>query len=207
MHHFFRELNSKEHRLFARNNTPQKIQTYLDSLSVNFEIEENTLQSPRRVMTSGKAQCFEGALLGAAMLWYHGYTPMVLDLVTIPGDDSHVVAVFKEGKKWGALSKTNHAVLRYRDAVYASPRELAMSYFHEYFLDSGEKTLESYAVFPLGTISKNWIIDSDDLWYIDHALDMQNHEMILPSKKRSTLRKAHKIERLVGKLVIEKKPN
>ena len=139
MHHFFRELNSKEHRLFARNNTPQKIQTYLDSLSVNFEIEENTLQSPRRVMTSGKAQCFEGALLGAAMLWYHGYTPMVLDLVTIPGDDSHVVAVFKEGKKWGALSKTNHAVLRYRDAVYASPRELAMSYFHEYFLDSGEK--------------------------------------------------------------------
>ena len=44
-------------------------------------------------------------------------------------DDDHVIAVFKKNNKWGAISKTNHAVLRYREPVYNSIRELIMSFF------------------------------------------------------------------------------
>ncbi len=51
-----------------------------------------------------------------------------------------MLALFKNGKHWGAISKSNSIWLRWRDPVYASPRELAMSYFHEY-VNETHKTL------------------------------------------------------------------
>jgi hypothetical protein len=72
--------------------------------------------------------------------------PILLDLQTIDADEDHVVALFKERNLWGAISKTNNPVLRWRDPVYTSVRELAMSYFNEYFLPSnGEKSLKAYS--------------------------------------------------------------
>ena len=56
----------------------------------------------------------------------------------------HVLALFRRGGAWGAMSKTNGAVLRFRDPVYRSLRELAMSYFHEYGDRHGRKTLRSH---------------------------------------------------------------
>ena len=56
-----------------------------------------------------------------------------MDLVA-RGDSDHVVALFKRNGCWGAISKSNHVWLRWRDPVYRSLRELAMSYAHEYFL-------------------------------------------------------------------------
>jgi hypothetical protein len=41
------------------------------------------------------------------------------------------------------LSKSNGAWLRYREPVYATLRELAMSYFHEFFDGQGRKTLRA----------------------------------------------------------------
>jgi len=75
-------------------------------------------------------------VLAAAALWYHGEPPLLLDLKVAKGkgDHDHVVALFKQNGKWGAISKTNHAVLRYRDPIYQTLRELVLSYFHEYFL-------------------------------------------------------------------------
>src|SRR3989344_6708420 len=131
----------QEWQLLASLNSPRKIQDYLDTLGINFEKGGETLRSPREVMKVGEAHCIEGALMAATALWYHDKSPLLLDLVTSKSDFDHVVALFKVGKHWGALSKTNHAVLRYREPVYKSVRELAMSYFHEYFLDNGKKTL------------------------------------------------------------------
>jgi len=48
-------------------------------------------------------------------------------------DDDHVLAIFQEDKHWGAIAKSNFSGLRYRAPVYASLRELAMSYFEDYF--------------------------------------------------------------------------
>ena len=66
-----------------------------------------------------------------------------MDLVA-KGDSDHVIALFKRGGCWGAISKSNHVWLRWRDPVYQSPRELAMSYFHEYN-NRGRKTLRTYS--------------------------------------------------------------
>ena len=43
-------LSPREHRLLARLDTPQKIQTFLDRLPVNFSLDGDTAMSPRRVL-------------------------------------------------------------------------------------------------------------------------------------------------------------
>ncbi len=114
-----------------------------------------------RIRPQKKAYCFEGAVLAAAALAYHGRPPLLLDLQTTNDDQDHVLALFKEDGLWGAISKTNNPVLRWRDPVYRSVRELAMSYFHEYFLyKSGEKTLRAYSkAFDLSRFDpKEWVV-------------------------------------------------
>ena len=153
-------LNIPEFKIFKKLDSPAKAQDFLNSLPINFEPEGETCFSPLRSLEAGTAHCFEGAALAAAIFWSHGRAPLLLDLETTLKDESHVVALFKEGRYWGAVSKTNHSVLRFRDPVYKSIRELAMSYFNEYFLDSGEKTLRSYSKKPLD------LLEFEDDWLI-----------------------------------------
>jgi len=134
-----------EIKIFRRLNTPKKIQDYLNSLKFNFEQNGQTCLSPRFVIKAKKAHCMEGAMLAAAALEFHGQEPMVMDLRAADHDLDHVVAVFKQFGCFGAISKTNHAVLRYREPVYKSIRELALSYFHEYFDDKGRKNLRGFS--------------------------------------------------------------
>jgi hypothetical protein len=48
--------------------------------------------------------------------------------------------------RWGAVAKSNFVGLRYRDPVYASLRELVMSYFEVFFNLKREKTLRGYTM-------------------------------------------------------------
>ena len=148
----------------------------------------------------------EGALLGAYILSMQGFPPLLLHLKTTKHDYEHVVTPFKVGGLWGALSKTNHAVLRYREPVYKSIRELVMSYFHEYFLNDGRKTLRSYSKpLNLNTFEKGWETHRQDLWGIDEELDKIKHYDIAPKKILSKLRRADKVEIQAGKVVEYKK--
>lgn len=196
-------LNEKELSLFKKLDSPSKIQGFIDSIPFNFEVNGDTLMSPRKVLRENKSHCLEGALLASAILSFHGEKTILLDLKALEPDDSHVVALFKRESGWGALSKTNHAVLRYRDPIYKNPRELAISYFNEYFLDDGTKTLDSFAVFDLSKIKTNWIVDESDLWVIEKSLEEAPHEKIVLDRKN--LRKADPIEReVMSKRVWEK---
>src|SRR3989338_6696338 len=108
-------LSPIEHKVLAKLNSPRKIQDYLDTLPINFETAGETYMSPRRVMRNKTAHCCEGAFLATAAFSYHGQKPLLLDLVTIERDEDHVVALFRENGLWGAISKTNHPILRYRE--------------------------------------------------------------------------------------------
>ena len=138
-------LSPRELRLFARLDTPQKIQTFLDKLPVNFSLNGDTAMSPRRVLEARMAHCAEAAVFAAAALAYHGRPPLLMDIRALPRDQDHIVTLFRERGLWGAISKTNHAVLRWRDPIYRSVRELAMSYAHEYCLPGGKKSMLSYS--------------------------------------------------------------
>lgn len=198
----FRELlTNEELQLFKKLNTPEKIQDFINTLSNNTD-EKKIIMSPREVLQTRRAHCIEGALLASSILWYHGNTPYILDLKTTrnKNDTDHVVALFKKDGHFGAISKTSHAVLRYREPIYKTLRELVLSYFHEYFLDDGTKTLRSYSKpFSLKKLGSSWVTTNDDLWEIGSQLDEAIHLPILPPHLKK-LRKADAIEIQAGKI-------
>ncbi|MBX4206396.1 hypothetical protein KW784_01255 [Candidatus Parcubacteria bacterium] len=177
--------------------TPAKIQDFVNKLRFNFEKRGETHRSVAETLKAGKAHCFEGALVAAAAFQMQGRKPLILDLKTVRPDFDHVVALFKIDGCWGAVSKTNHAVLRYREPVYRSIRELAMSYFHEYFLyENGKKTLRSYSKpFDLSKQRIDWLTSTENLADLAHLLDISPHTDILTPKQIKNLRKADQIER------------
>lgn len=200
--------SKEEIKLFRKLNTPQKIQDYLNSLIFNFEESGESCLSPRSVIRKNMADCIEGAVFAASVLEFHGEKPLLLDLRSIkkPYDYDHVVALFKRDGFWGAISKTNHSVLRYREPVYRNVRELAMSYFHEYFLDNGKKTLREYSdPFDLSKLKFDWRTSQGDISEVLTLLDDAQHHKILSRSQEKNLRKADKIEVESTKIVEYKK--
>lgn len=211
----------QERKIFKRLDSPKKIQDFLNTLPINFEKHGDTCYSPRMVLRKHTAHCMEGAMLAAAALEFHGRPPLVLDLRSAAHDYDHVVAVFKQFGCYGAISKTNHGVLRYREPVYQTLRELALSYFHEYFTDSGQKTLREFSqpldlryfdkprtLDPLpnpppeggGKKYPNWRTSEHNLFEIPEYLDAIKHFQILSKSQIANLRKADTIEIEMGKL-------
>ncbi len=193
-----KELLGLEHKEWTKLkglNTPAKVQDYINSLPFNLEKEGETHHSVRFTLMNQKAHCFEGALLSAAALWIQGQKPLLLDLKAVRPDFDHVVALFQRNGYWGAISKTNHAVLRYREPIYRDIRELAMSYFHEYFLFNGKKTLREYSEpFDLSQHGLEWLTTEENLADLAHILDKSPHHKILNKAQIKQLRKADKIE-------------
>ena len=131
-----------------------------------------------------------------------------MDLRTVAPYEDHVVTLFRSQGLWGAISKTNHAILRYRDPVYRTPRELAMSYLNEYIEEDGTKSLREYsAPFDLSRyVPEKWITAPDELHFLIEKLDRSPHFPIAPKKILRNLRKVSPIERRMLKLVEEKYP-
>lgn len=194
--------NKTELKILRRLNTPAKIQDFLEKIPVNLEKNSETCYSPRLVLRYRKAHCLEGAMLAAAALRLHGHRPLVVDLKASRPDYHHAIAIFQIKDFWGAISKTNHAVLRYREPVYRDIRELVMSYFHEYFTNDGQKTLRSYSL-PVDLSrfdKKGWMTSEKNVWYIDKYLNKVRHLPILTPAQIKNLRKADPIEIRAGKL-------
>jgi hypothetical protein len=192
-------LTKKELQTLKRLSTPRRIQDFLDRLPINFEKRGDTHYSPRRVLKERKAHCFEGALLAATALWLAGKPPLLLDLMAKPPDDHHLVALYKVNGYYGAISKTNHAVLGYRDPIYKTLRELALSYFHECHLrKKGEKTLRFFSdAIDLRSFGEGWVTTEEDLWYMEEKFNKIPHRPFVPSRNYSFLRPATRFERKV----------
>jgi hypothetical protein len=182
------EWTKDEAAFFKTLNNPDKIQNFLDSIDYNPAYE---CRSPRWVIRKKKAHCFEGALFAAAALQFTGFSPLILDMKA-HNDDDHVIAVFRENKRWGAVAKSNFTTLRFREPVYRSIRELVMSYFDFYFNTSGEKSLRSYSL-PLDLTmfsSRNWMTTDEDLEYIGDKLESIRHYPVIDNSMIKRLSKA-----------------
>ncbi|KAA0206149.1 hypothetical protein EDM68_03310 [Candidatus Uhrbacteria bacterium] len=195
-------LTKDELHVLRRLDTPRKVQAFLDEIPINFEPEGDTCLSPRRVMRERRAHCIEGAMLAALAFRIHGQRPLLLDLVSSDRDTDHVVALFKQHGCWGAVSKTNHAVLRYREPVYKTIRELALSYFHEYFDPTGFKTLRTYSrPMDLSRFDRdNWVTSEEDNWFVVNHLFDTPHIPLLSRRQIATLNRAHPVEIKAGEI-------
>ena len=148
-------LTRAEFSVLARLSTPAKIQGFLDALPANLEIGGQTCLPVREVLRQRRAHCIEGAMLAACALWVHGEPPLLMDLQA-ERDYDHVVALFRRGGCWGAISKTNPPLLRWRDPVYRTLRELAMSYLHEY-ANVNPRMLRTCSALTCGFDPKLWV--------------------------------------------------
>jgi hypothetical protein len=166
---------------FLRRLTPQwRIQQFLDD--IKYDLAGNACRSPRRVLRERTAQCLDGALFAAATLRLQGHRPLIMDLEAVR-DDDHVVAVFQRHGHWGAIARSNYSGLRFREPVFRTLRELALSYFESYFNLRREKTLRRYSVLvDLSRFDGSlWMTSAGDLWEIGAHLAQVRHFSLLTS--------------------------
>jgi hypothetical protein len=180
-------LTAEEGRILRSFATPRRIQGFVSSLAANFEEEGDTLRSVRGVLRHRKAHCIEAAFTAACALWLQGDPPLVMDL-TAQGDSDHVVALFRRDGCWGAISKSNHVWLRWRDPVYRSTRELAMSYFHEYSNET-RKSLRTYSrpVDLRQFAPALWVTNEEDCWDVGAAIDDVRHYRLITAAQARRL--------------------
>jgi len=120
--------------------TPMAIQQFLDDTPYSTEL---VYRSPLTVLRDRKAHCFDGACFAAMALMRLGQRPMILDMLPWD-DDDHVLSVFRRGRCYGAIAKSNFVMLRYREPVFRDLRELLMSYFEPFHNVAGARTLRGY---------------------------------------------------------------
>ena len=179
-----------ELRLFGRLSSPIKIQRYLNRMAYD---PNYGARSPRWIIKERRAHCFEGAIFAAAALRQIGHPPRLVDIRSW-NDDDHVLAVFKERGLWGAVAKSNFTVIRFREPVYRSLRELVMSYFDVYFNALGEKTMRSYSL-PLDLSQfdgRRWMTTDGDLEYIGDKLNIIKH---IPVMTRGMIRRLNRADK------------
>src|SRR6267378_5291633 len=201
-------LSEREFSILKRLSTPREIQDYVNAIPINHEIGGQTILSVREVLRQRRAHCIEGAVFAACALWVHGEPPLVMHLDCDLSDFPHVVALFRRGGHWGAISKTNGTPLRYRDPVYRSLRELVMSYFHEYYNKRGHKTLREYSVpFDLRRFDpKLWISGEKNAWPVAEELDAIRHFPLLNGHQLKAVARRDPFERRVGVLLQYRRP-
>lgn len=180
--------------------SPEAIQDFLTAMPSNPEPDGDTCYSVRTALKQNCCHCIEAAFIAACALMLHGKPALLMDLEA-QGDDDHVVALFKRGSHWGAISKSNHIWLRWRDPIYRSPRELAMSYFHEYVLNDN-KTLRRFSrPFDIGAFDPvHWVSCETDCWDMASELADIPHIPLLTSAQARRLRKREQFEVYVGNI-------
>jgi hypothetical protein len=170
----------KELRKLRSLKNPHGIQRYLDDMPYHLA---DTGWSPRQVLRENTSHCFEGALLAAAALRVNGYPPLIFDLEA-EQDTDHVIAIYKLGGHWGAIAKSNYTGCRYREPVYRTLRELALSYFEVYFNLRRERTLRTFSN-PVNMARfdhLDWMTTEKPMWFVaEYLLTIRHFKLITPA--------------------------
>lgn len=173
-------LTPDERALIASLDTPSRIQAFLDTVAYEPAYFN---RCPLRVLRERRGHCYDGAVFAAAILRRLGYPPQVIDLIPEPGaDDDHMVAIFRQNGRLGAIAKSNFAGLRYREPVYRSYRELVMSYFEHFFNTDRVRTLRGYST-PLNLAefdALNWECDDAGIDAVERRLPALRRYALLP---------------------------
>ena len=171
-------LTPAELRKLASLRNPHGIQRFIDDMPYHLA---DTAWSPRRLLRENTAHCFEGAMLGAAALRANGFPPLILDLEA-ENDTDHVIAIYRIKGHWGAIAKSNYTGCRYREPVYRTLRELALSYFDGYFNLRRERSLRTFSR-PVNLTrfdSLDWMTTDKPLWFVALYLFDIYHYPLLP---------------------------
>lgn len=200
MNTFSHSLPSNVTDIFNTFKTPADVQAYLDATPYS---PEDRNRCPVTVIKDRLAHCLDGGLFAALGLRFLGYPPILIDLQSEAGlDDDHVLAVYQQDGLWGAVAKSNFNGLRLREPVFRSLRELAMSYFEDYFNIDGVKSLRYYTI-PLDLQildSKNWMADDSGADVIEKILKHRRKVSLIPKNVAQKLNHVDELSYQAGML-------
>lgn len=186
--------------VFKRFKKPVDVQAFLDATPYS---PEDRNRCPVNVVKDRLAHCLDGGLFGALGLRYLGYPPVIVDLQSDEGlDDDHVLAVYRLNGLWGAVAKSNFNGLRLREPVFRTLRELAMSYFEDYFNVNGVKSLRYYTV-PLDLTrldNYNWMSEDSGADVIEKILKHRGKTSLVPRDAISSFNKVDELSYQAGML-------
>lgn len=172
----------EEWKLIQQLRTPEQVQKFLRSLPYNYERHGETLRTFRGVVAHQQAHCLEAALTAAAILEQHRYPPLLLDLESQDALD-HVVFVFRDRGRWGAIAKSRDFGLHGRKPVYRTLRDLVFSYVDPYV--DGKGRITGYGVADLrDLVSCDWRLSERNAWEVERALIRLPHQTLKTSDRR-----------------------
>ncbi len=172
----------KEWRIIQTYRTPRQVQQFLRSLPYNWEEQGETLRTFRGVVEHWSAHCLEAALAAATILEQHGYPPLLLDFESQDRLD-HVLFLFRQRGRWGAVARSRDAGLHGRKPVFRTVRQLALSYADPYVDGSGR--IIAYAVADLRALVRtDWRLSSRNVWAVERALIALPHKPLKTSERR-----------------------
>jgi len=167
-----------EMTVLAALDTPAKVQEFMDSqLYYNDDHasveQEETAMPPRRVLQTGMAHCFEGAMFAYAVNYLHNRKPLLV-LLEASQDADHNLVVCQDvrTKLYGSNAQSRYPGLVGRPAAYETVKALAESYFPLYYsdrtLDPRDLTLVGYSDgFDLtAKFGVGWLASEEPLWDI-----------------------------------------
>ena len=184
-----------ERRILAKLRTPAHIQQFLDELQYD---PKGGAASPRKVLRTGMAQCYSGALFAAAALREIGYTPQLM-WFDAKSDDGHCIALYQIGDLWGSVAKSNFTTIRSREPLYPYIA-LGLSYFEGFFNQFGKRSMRAFTV-PIELEkfeSRGWRFDEGSMMYVDRAIDTAPRAWKLPRGLASNLSKVSEQLRQAG---------
>jgi hypothetical protein len=143
--------------------TPPQVQEFVNSLSYNTGKRISVFDA----LSAKKGDCLEAAMLACHILQQHKIESFLMDL-SVVRDEDHVLCVFKINGLYGAIAQSKFLGLKYRHPVYRTLRELAMSYFDNYFSFQGYFSLRSHSVplklkfTPRNLASAKFVIETEN---------------------------------------------
>ena len=173
-----------ERRVIRRLRTPEAVQQFLNRLPYNVEPPPGppVLRSFRGVVRHHTAHCLEAALFAAVVLEQHGFAPLVMSLESIDGLD-HVIFIYRKHGRWGSVARSRDPGLHGRRPVFATPRDLAWSYFDPYIDFTG--CLRAFAAVDLRVLGAyDWRCSSGNVWKVERLLLDEPHRRFRYSQRR-----------------------
>ena len=179
MEHSTNRFTPAELRKLRSLKDPHGIQRFLDDMPYHLA---DTAWSPRVVLRENTSHCLEGAIFAAAALRAIGFSPLLLDFEA-EHDTDHVMAIYRVNGHWGAIAKSNFTGCRYREPVYRSLRELAMSYFNLYFNLRRERTMRTFSR-PVNLRRFDhlqWMTTEKPVWFIvNYLFEVHHYKLLRP---------------------------
>jgi hypothetical protein len=158
------------------------VQRFIDSLPYNREKPKETCRSFRSVIAKRTAHCLEAAITAATILEQHGYPPLMLSLESADKID-HILCLFKQKGRWGAIGRSREAGLHGRRPVFRTVRDLVLSYVEPYVDYTGRVT--GYGVGNLYAVDNcDWRFSAKNVWKVEKYLLKMPHKKYRMAKRR-----------------------